>query len=117
MVATDVAARGIDIKNVSLVINYDMTKSIEGNSAIPPPIKEQVDYTHRIGRTGRAGQTGVALTFLTAADTEVMYDLKQMLLKSSLSKIPPELMHHDAAQAKPGTLGGVKRKHEETIYQ
>merc|ERR1712071_599667 len=43
LVATDVAGRGIDIKDVSLVINYDMAKTIE-------------DYTHRIGRTGRAGK-------------------------------------------------------------
>eukprot|EP00126_Sphaerothecum_destruens_P008810 Sdes_comp20349_c0_seq1m14120 len=47
LVATDVAGRGIDIKNVSHVINYDMAKNIE-------------DYTHRIGRTGRAGKRGVA---------------------------------------------------------
>jgi ATP-dependent RNA helicase DDX23/PRP28 len=45
LVATDVAGRGIDVKNVSLVINYDMSKNIE-------------DYTHRIGRTGRAGKSG-----------------------------------------------------------
>ncbi|ROT67102.1 putative ATP-dependent RNA helicase DDX23, partial [Penaeus vannamei] len=47
LVATDVAGRGIDIKDVSLVINYDMAKNIE-------------DYTHRIGRTGRAGKHGKA---------------------------------------------------------
>ena len=52
LVATDVAGRGIDIKDVSLVINYDMAKSIEA-------------YTHRIGRTGRAGKSGKAITFLT----------------------------------------------------
>ena len=50
--ATDVAGRGIDIKDVSLVLNYDMAKTIE-------------DYTHRIGRTGRAGKSGKAITFLT----------------------------------------------------
>ncbi|KAL3231882.1 hypothetical protein MRX96_023150 [Rhipicephalus microplus] len=47
LVATDVAGRGIDIRNVSMVINYDMAKTIE-------------DYTHRIGRTGRAGLHGKA---------------------------------------------------------
>ena len=52
LVATDVAGRGIDIKDVSLVLNYDMAKTIE-------------DYTHRIGRTGRAGKSGKAITFLT----------------------------------------------------
>lgn len=50
--ATDVASRGLDIKNVTFVINYDMTKNIE-------------DYIHRIGRTGRAGCQGTAITFMT----------------------------------------------------
>ena len=63
--ATDVAGRGIDIKDVSMVINYDMAKTIE-------------DYTHRIGRTGRAGKTGVAVTFLTKEDSALFYDLKQV---------------------------------------
>jgi ATP-dependent RNA helicase RhlE len=51
LVATDVAARGLDIPNVSHVINFDTPKAYE-------------DYIHRIGRTGRAGKTGVALTFV-----------------------------------------------------
>ena len=54
MVATDVAARGLDIPNVSHVINFD-------------PPKQYDDYIHRIGRTGRAGKTGQALTFVTSA--------------------------------------------------
>ena len=51
LVATDVAARGIDVNDVSHVINFD-----------PPRVYE--DYVHRIGRTGRAGKTGKALTFV-----------------------------------------------------
>ena len=43
-------------------------------------------YTHRIGRTGRAGKTGVAVTFLTQEDSAVFYDLKQTLLASPVSK-------------------------------
>lgn len=103
LVATDVAGRGIDIKDLSLVINYDMAKSIE-------------DYTHRIGRTGRAGNSGVAITFLSSRDAEVMYDLRQMLAKSSISRVPHELASHPDAQTKPGTVKS-KRKHEETLFQ
>lgn len=42
-------------------------------------------YTHRIGRTGRAGKSGIAVTFLTQDNSEVFYDLKQMLMNSSVS--------------------------------
>ena len=60
LVATDLAGRGIDVSDVSLVINFNMATSIES-------------YTHRIGRTGRAGKSGVAITFLGNEDTDVMY--------------------------------------------
>lgn len=88
LVATDLAGRGIDVPDVSLVINFNMATNIES-------------YTHRIGRTGRAGKSGVAITFLGNEDTDVMYDLKQMLQKSSISRVPEELRKHEAAQAKP----------------
>lgn len=55
LVATDVAARGLDIENVSHVINYDIPQDVEF-------------YVHRIGRTGRAGRTGVAVTLITPRD-------------------------------------------------
>nr|CAD1832663.1 unnamed protein product [Ananas comosus var. bracteatus] len=84
LVATDVAGRGIDIPDVAHVINYEMPNSIDM-------------YTHRIGRTGRAGKTGVATTFLTLHDTEVFYDLKQMLVQSN-SPVPPELARHEASK-------------------
>ncbi|CAH0406193.1 unnamed protein product [Chilo suppressalis] len=102
LVATDVAGRGIDIKDVSMVINYDMAKSIE-------------DYTHRIGRTGRAGKTGKATSFVTKEDSALFYDLKQVLLSSSVSTCPPELMNHPEAQHKPGTVVTKKRR-EEMIF-
>lgn len=102
LVATDVAGRGIDIKDVSMVINYDMAKSIE-------------DYTHRIGRTGRAGKTGKAVSFVTKEDSAIYYDLKQVLLASSASTCPPELMNHPEAQHKPGTVVTKKRR-EEMIF-
>lgn len=97
LVATDVAGRGIDIKNVSLVINYDMAKNIEG-------------YTHRIGRTGRAGKNGVAITFITKDDSHLFYDLKQLLLSSPVSNCPTELANHPEAQSKPGTIAPKKRE-------
>ncbi|CAH1404344.1 unnamed protein product [Nezara viridula] len=103
LVATDVAGRGIDIKDVSLVINYDMAKSIE-------------DYTHRIGRTGRAGKTGVAISFLTKDDSVLFYDLKQVILASPVSVCPPELLNHPEAQHKPGTVVVAKKRREEKIF-
>lgn len=54
VVATDVAARGLDIKALPVVVNYDLPRSA-------------TDYTHRIGRTGRAGESGMAISFVTAA--------------------------------------------------
>ncbi|KAI1890212.1 hypothetical protein AGOR_G00151350 [Albula goreensis] len=102
LVATDVAGRGIDIQDVSMVLNYDMAKNIE-------------DYIHRIGRTGRAGKSGVALTFLTKEDSSVFYDLKQAILESPVSTCPPELANHPDAQHKPGTILTKKRR-EETIF-
>jgi ATP-dependent RNA helicase DDX23/PRP28 len=102
LVATDVAGRGIDIKDISMVINYDMAKTIDA-------------YTHRIGRTGRAGKSGIAVTLLTQHSEEIFYDLKQMLINSSVSTCPNELMNHPEAQHKPGTVLTKKRR-EETIF-
>ena len=61
LVATDVAARGIDIAGLPAVVNYDLPRSA-------------VDYTHRIGRTGRAGESGMAVSFITA-ETEAHFRL------------------------------------------
>ena len=99
LVATDVAARGLDVKDVSLVLNYDMAKNIE-------------DYTHRIGRTGRAGKSGCAISFLTQDDAPLFYDLKQLMLQSPLSTCPPELANHPEAQHKPGAIVQKRRKDE-----
>ncbi|CAG7555472.1 unnamed protein product [Fusarium equiseti] len=98
LVATDLAGRGIDVPDVSLVVNFNMATSIES-------------YTHRIGRTGRAGKSGVAITFLGPEDTDTMYDLKQILSKSSISKVPEELRRHEAAQSKP--VRGAKKDKDE----
>jgi ATP-dependent RNA helicase DDX23/PRP28 len=101
LVATDLAGRGIDVPDVSLVVNFNMATNIES-------------YTHRVGRTGRAGKSGVALTFLGNEDADVMYDLKQMLMKSSISRVPEELRKHEAAQQKSTRSGGGQKKLEES---
>ncbi|KAL9605095.1 MAG: hypothetical protein Q9219_000029 [cf. Caloplaca sp. 3 TL-2023] len=100
LVATDLAGRGIDVPDVSLVVNFNMASSIES-------------YTHRIGRTGRAGKSGIAITFLGNEDSDVMYDLKQMLMKSSISRVPEELRKHEAAQQK-STKGSGQKKIEDS---
>ncbi|WIA22903.1 hypothetical protein OEZ86_009840 [Tetradesmus obliquus] len=99
LIATDVAGRGIDVPDVALVINYDMPNNIEA-------------YTHRIGRTGRAGRKGTAITFLTGGDSEVFYDLKR-LLEESKAVVPPELARSEAAKQKPG---GVSQKRDSIQY-
>ena len=75
LVATDVAARGLDIDDVSHVINYDFPQDAE-------------DYVHRIGRTGRAGKTGIAITLLTPRERgrqkEVVSFTKQAVLDCTL---------------------------------
>ena len=63
LIATDVAARGLDIKELSMVINYDLPHTLE-------------TYTHRIGRTGRAGAEGVAITFYDQYEIENAMDYK-----------------------------------------
>lgn len=91
LVATDVAGRGIDVAGVGLVVNYDMPGTVDA-------------YTHRIGRTGRAGKKGEAVTFLTSKDTDVYYDLKK-LLEESNAVVPSALAAHEASR-QPG--GGRK---------
>jgi ATP-dependent RNA helicase RhlE len=66
MVATDIAARGIDVTRISHVINYDMPSTTDA-------------YTHRIGRTGRATKTGDAFTFVTGEDMGLANSLKRVL--------------------------------------
>ncbi|HQI25142.1 MAG TPA: C-terminal helicase domain-containing protein, partial [Smithella sp.] len=66
MVATDIAARGIDVTSISHVINYDMPSTTDA-------------YTHRIGRTGRAAKTGDAFTFVTGEDRGLAQSLERVL--------------------------------------
>lgn len=102
LVATDLAGRGIDVPDVSLVVNFNMATNIDS-------------YVHRIGRTGRAGKTGVAITFLGDEDRDVLYDLKQKIANSPISKVPEELRRHEAAQSAP-VRGGARNKEESSGF-
>jgi ATP-dependent RNA helicase DeaD len=64
LIATDVAARGIDVGSISHVINYDIPQDVEG-------------YVHRIGRTGRAGRKGIALTLVTPREMKQLHTIEQ----------------------------------------
>jgi superfamily II DNA/RNA helicase len=98
VVATDVAARGIDIAQLPVVVNYDLPRSSS-------------DYTHRIGRTGRAGESGCAINFVSAI-TEAHFRLieKRQGLKVAREQVagfePVEVLAPNAAD--PLATGGVK---------
>lgn len=76
LVATDVAARGIDILTISHVINFDLPHSVE-------------DYVHRIGRTGRAGASGIALSFASAKDMQLVRRIEQFTGRKMTPHIIP----------------------------
>jgi ATP-dependent RNA helicase RhlE len=67
-VATDIAARGIDIESLSFVINYDIPNEPE-------------TYVHRIGRTGRAGKNGLAMTFCNQEEYAYLRDIEKLISK------------------------------------
>lgn len=69
LICTDLMSRGIDFKTVNTVINYDFPQSI-------------VSYIHRIGRTGRAGKEGFALTLFTDDDVEFLRNIANLMKKS-----------------------------------
>ncbi len=70
LVATDVLARGIDISDVRYVVNFDVPA-------------EPTDYIHRIGRTGRAGELGWAITFVTEQDVDEFYEIEKLMDKTA----------------------------------
>jgi len=74
MVATDVASRGLDIKNIDMVINYDL------------PFDQEV-YTHRIGRTGRADATGIAISLFTPKESEKCSYVLQKAKKAQMKEL------------------------------
>jgi ATP-dependent RNA helicase RhlE len=96
LVATDLAARGLDIVDLPVVVNYDLPRSA-------------VDYTHRIGRTGRAGETGIAISFVSAG-THAHFCLIE---KRQGRQIPREQIagfEPVDLSAPPPATGGVKGK-------
>ena len=80
LVATDIASRGIDVKDISLVINFDFPNNSE-------------DYVHRIGRTGRVGRYGKAISFVTSSEKSNIRSIERLIRKSlpilSLPVLPP----------------------------
>ena len=77
LITTDLLARGIDVQQVSLVINYDMPTNYE-------------NYLHRIGRSGRFGRKGVAINFVTEGDAQFLKDLEQHY-NTSIEELPEDL--------------------------
>ena len=96
LVATDVAARGIDIKNMNQVINFDL-----------PTVAK--DYVHRIGRTGRAGESGKAISFVSSEQFELL-DAIQKLLKQTLEQHIVEGFEPNNPIAKSKSKVGKKQR-------
>ena len=98
--ASDVAARGIDVKDIDLVINYDLPHSGD-------------DYLHRTGRTGRAGASGLALSLVTAADWNLMISIERYLKLSFERRNLPGLKARFSGPKKlkaSGKAAGSKKK-------
>jgi ATP-dependent RNA helicase RhlE len=105
LVATDVASRGIDIKNMQQVINFD----------VPTVAK---DYIHRIGRTGRAGELGNAISLVSADEYKLLEDieklLKKTLIRHEVDGFEPNhnlpITNHDSAKKKINNQRGFKKR-------
>ena len=96
LVCTDVAARGLDIKDVPAVFNFDVPFNAE-------------DYVHRIGRTGRAGASGLAVTLVSGSDARLVADIEKLLKK----KIEIEALEYDEDQPNIRNQGRINdgRRH------
>ena len=103
LVATDVAARGIDVQSITHVINFDLPNNVE-------------DYVHRIGRTGRAGATGTALSFVAGRDAFLVKKIKeftgQSIAVEEIVGLEPKIKQglSNDSQKRPRKRGGFKRR-------
>ncbi|KAI0504866.1 hypothetical protein KFK09_015820 [Dendrobium nobile] len=88
LVATDVAARGLDIPHVAHVVNFDLPNDID-------------DYVHRIGRTGRAGKSGLATAFFNDSNTSMARPLSELMQESN-QEVPPWLSRYAARSSYVG---------------
>ncbi|MFA6551787.1 MAG: DEAD/DEAH box helicase [Patescibacteria group bacterium] len=102
MVATDVASRGIDVKNIETVINYDLPEKAN-------------DYVHRVGRTGRAGHVGHAISFATPAQKRDVLDIERLIKKtlpvSKRSGLTAETADNQNSCHQPHTMNRGKSAH------
>jgi ATP-dependent RNA helicase RhlE len=89
LVATDIAARGLDIRSISHVINYDMPENTDA-------------YIHRIGRTGRVNDNGDALTFVTKEDMGMVNSLERILNSKIERRMLDDFDYEQREHAKPG---------------
>ncbi len=96
LVATDVAARGIDVSEISHVINFDMPDSVDA-------------YTHRIGRTGRAERTGEAFTFATHADKPMVRKIEKVLKKAVERRSLPDFLQNPTNSGETPGRGRSRR--------
>lgn len=100
LVATDIAARGIDVKGIELVINYDLPDAAE-------------DYVHRIGRTGRAGKPGRAVSFATPDQSADVRAIERVVRTTLKRTVPKDLPPPRKSTALPMTShGGSRHAHQ-----